>query len=232
VHGVGDHQRLGDDAAAVSDLEVLGVEPQVGVGALQRPRAELLDVLVKVTAHPRHPVLAHALDAELLDEAVDLPGGDAVDVGLHHDRDDRLLAAPPRLQEAREVRRPRPRPRDRKLDLTDPGLPRALAVAVEVGDAIRRALAAAGARQRRDLRIHQLAHDQRHRIAQQVSMLAGHRTCDDIGRGHHPILGHHGAPCSSTPGRADELGHHGGRTDPPGASYTTSTDVTAVSRSR
>lgn len=30
VDGVGDHQRLGDDAATVANLQMLGVEPQVG----------------------------------------------------------------------------------------------------------------------------------------------------------------------------------------------------------
>jgi hypothetical protein len=48
---------------------------------------------------------------------------------------------------------------------------------------------APGARQRRDLRLHQLAHDQRDRVAQQVTVLATHRFRYDIGRGHHPVVG-------------------------------------------
>jgi hypothetical protein len=47
------------------------------------------------------------VDPELLDQPVDLPGPDAVDIRVQHDRDDRLLRTPPRLQEAREVRRAR-----------------------------------------------------------------------------------------------------------------------------
>ena len=47
VHAVRDHQRLVDDAAAVADLLDLRVQQQVRVGALQRPRAERLDVLVE-----------------------------------------------------------------------------------------------------------------------------------------------------------------------------------------
>jgi ParB-like nuclease domain len=49
-------------------------------------------------------------------------------------------------------------------------------------------LPAPGARQLRHLGFHQLAHDHRDRIAQQVCMLAVHRSRDDISRGHHPIL--------------------------------------------
>ena len=40
VHSVGEHQALAHDAAAVADLLDLGVEPQVQVAALERPRAE------------------------------------------------------------------------------------------------------------------------------------------------------------------------------------------------
>ncbi len=201
VDGVGDHERLGHDTAAVTDLDVLGVQPQIRIGAGQRPLAELSDVLVEVAAQPADAVLAHRLDAELLDEAVDLARAHAVDVGLHHHADDRLLTAPPRLKEAREVRRPRPRPGDLKLDLTDPCLPRPLAIPVEVGHALGRPLAAPRARQLDDLGLHQLTHDQRHRLTQQVTVLAGHRARDDIGRGHHPVLGHRGAPTHRSRGK-------------------------------
>jgi hypothetical protein len=50
VHAIGDDQGLGQHAAAVADLDVLGVQPQIPVGALQRPSAELLDMLVELTA--------------------------------------------------------------------------------------------------------------------------------------------------------------------------------------
>jgi len=130
VDGVGDNERFADDAAAISDLQVLGVEPQVRICAFERARAELLDMLIEARAHARDPVLAHPLDPELLNEPVDLPRGDAVDVGLHHDRDDRLLTTPARLQERREVARARPGLRDRQIDLPDPRLPGPLAVPV------------------------------------------------------------------------------------------------------
>ena len=47
VDAVRDHQRLVDHAAAVADLLDLGVEEQVRVAALQRPRPERLDVLIQ-----------------------------------------------------------------------------------------------------------------------------------------------------------------------------------------
>ena len=53
----------------------------------------------------------------------------AVDVRLEHDRDDRLLRAPARLQKAREVA-PLTLLRDQQLDLPDPRLPRPGAVPV------------------------------------------------------------------------------------------------------
>ena len=210
--GVGDDQGLGDDAASVADFDVLGVEPEVRVGALEWTLAELLDVLIELATQAADAVLAHALDAELLDEPVDLPGRDAVDVGLHHDRHDRLLTAPPRLQERRKVGRARPGPGDRQVDLADPRLPGPLAVPVEVCHPPVGALPPGGASELGDFGFHQLAHDHRDRVAQHVSLLAGHRLRDDISRGHHPVLGHRGAPSHRSSGEADELGHHGGRT--------------------
>ena len=50
MHREGDHQSLGANVARVSDLQVLGVEPQVGVGALQGAGAESLDLLVELAA--------------------------------------------------------------------------------------------------------------------------------------------------------------------------------------
>ena len=43
--------------AAVSDLLDLGVEEQIGVAALQRPRAERLDLLIEPGADPARPPL-------------------------------------------------------------------------------------------------------------------------------------------------------------------------------
>jgi hypothetical protein len=81
VHAVRDHQRLVDHAAAVADLLDLGVEEQVGVAALQRPRPERLDVLVERLADAADLGAADA-QAEALDELVDAAGRDPTDIGL------------------------------------------------------------------------------------------------------------------------------------------------------
>jgi hypothetical protein len=47
MHTMGDHQRFGDDAAAVADLLHLRVQEQVRVAALKRARPERVDVLVQ-----------------------------------------------------------------------------------------------------------------------------------------------------------------------------------------
>ena len=50
MHRIRDHQRLGDHAAAVADLDVLGVQPQIRIGALQRPLAKRVDLLIQPLA--------------------------------------------------------------------------------------------------------------------------------------------------------------------------------------
>jgi hypothetical protein len=92
VDAVGDRKRLVPDPTRLPDPLHLGVQPQVRVGALQRPLAKDTDLLVQAAAQPRHPVLAQVVQAHLLDQPVDLAGGHAVDVGLLHHRDQGLLA--------------------------------------------------------------------------------------------------------------------------------------------
>jgi hypothetical protein len=50
VHRIGQHRRLRHNAAAVADFLDLGVEPKVGVAALQGPVPERLDLLVEALA--------------------------------------------------------------------------------------------------------------------------------------------------------------------------------------
>jgi hypothetical protein len=50
MHGGGDDEGLGDHAAAVADLQMLGVQPQIRIRALKRPRPKLLDMLVELAA--------------------------------------------------------------------------------------------------------------------------------------------------------------------------------------
>jgi len=178
---------------AVAHLLLLGIEPQVRVGALQRTLAERLHLLIQALTEPRHLVLAHA-HAELLDDAVDLARGDAVDVGLLHDRDERLLGAPARLQEAREVPRARAQLRDRELDRAHARVPLARPVAVALGrPSLRGTLAEPSAGQLAHLGLHQRVDHEPHRLADHVRVLRTHQLVDRLRSRHPAVLGHRGA---------------------------------------
>src|SRR5213078_4024610 len=99
--------------------------------------------------------------------------------------DERLLAAAARLEEAREVRTASEL-RDRQLELAGARLPRAWPVAVAVRQPLlRRPLAASGADQLRHLRLHQLLHHPRERLAQEIKPLPLAQVADDL-LGRHP----------------------------------------------
>ena len=90
-------------------------------GVVQRPAAERLHLLVQAGADPAHLRLGDArLDAQRLDQVVDRPGRDPVDVGLHHHRIKGLVDPPPRLEDRREER-PSAQLRDPQLDITGLG---------------------------------------------------------------------------------------------------------------
>jgi hypothetical protein len=181
----------------VADLDLFGVHPQVRIRPLERPRAECIDLLIKRPAQRRDAVLGHPLDAELLHQPVDLPGRDAVDVRLEHDRDDRLLRAPPRLKKAREIAA-MALARDQQLDLADPGLPLPGPIPVAVREpVIRRHLAELGTDLRRDLRLHQLPGDQNDRLPHEILKPPITNLRDDIGSRHPLTLGHRGVSFSS-----------------------------------
>ena len=230
MHRVGDHQALLAHAAALADLLDLAVEPDVRVAALERALAEHAHLLVQSATQPGDGVLADPGDAELLDESVDLARGDAVDVGLLHDRDQRLLGAPARLQEAREVA-PAAQLRDRQLDLAGPRLPRPRPITVAMRDPLARDLAELGADLRRDLGLHQLADQPRDALAHDIDVLAAHQLVDHLRSGHPPILGHRGASLRQFSAEPTIL--RPAVADPPSgparrARYTTSTDSTTA----
>ena len=99
----GDHHRLGHHPPVDPGLAVGGVEEHVGVGDLgQGPVPERPDLLIEVRADPRDLGLADpGVGAQGLDQVVDLPGRDPVQVGLHHHREQRLVDPPPTLEQAR-----------------------------------------------------------------------------------------------------------------------------------
>jgi len=71
--------------------------------------------------------------------------------------------------------------RNSELDLADPRLPLARAVAVPMRRALRAHLTAAGADLLTDLGLHQLPRHERDRVAQEVRMLIDQRLGDDLG---------------------------------------------------
>src|SRR5439155_15011294 len=67
-----------DGPAALAALDDQRVEGDVRVGgAVERPRAELLDDLVEALRQPRDLALRHPLDAELPHQLLDPPRRDA-----------------------------------------------------------------------------------------------------------------------------------------------------------
>ncbi len=151
----GDYGGDGHDPAALPDLEVGRVQPQVGPLAFERAVQEGVHALVDLLAQPADPRLVDPGQAHRLRQLVDPPGRDAPDPGLLDDRDQRLLRGLPRLQERREVGRPGPQLRHPQLQGPEPGVEGPLAVAVPVGLALRRALVAGGADQALHVGLHQ-----------------------------------------------------------------------------
>src|SRR5262249_43011649 len=218
--------------AAVADLFDLRVEPQVGVAAFERAVAKRLDLLVEPLADPRDLALGDP-DPERLDHLVDLPSRDTGDVGLLHDRDQRLLTALARLEETGEVGAAADL-RDRQLDLAGARRPRTRSVAVAVGEPLlRHPLAEAGADQLRHLRLHQLLNNPAQALAQEIDPPLFKQKADDLLSRHPLRLGHRGTSSRLSLARPDESERRGGRTTRlrPTRSYTTLRDVTAISAS-
>ena len=209
VHGVGDHQALLAHPAALADLLDLAVQPQVGVAALQWPLAEDLHLLIEAATEPGDLVLGQ-MQPHLLDEAVDLARGDAVDVGLLDDRDQRLLGTPARMQEAREVAA-LAQLRDLKLDLPGARVPRPRPIAVALRHALAGDLTELGADLPGDLGLHQLGDHPRDALAHDIGVLAAHQLVDHLRSGHPPLLGHRGASPSSVLSGTDDSEARGGR---------------------
>src|SRR5436305_1799514 len=134
-----DHDALALHPAAVADLIDLGVDEQIRVTAIHRPLPKRLDLLVEEARDPGDLRLGDP-QPERLDELIDTPRRDAADIGLLYHRDQRLLAALTRLQEAREVAA-LAHLRDLQLDLPGTRIPAPRAVAVAMRRTILGALA-------------------------------------------------------------------------------------------
>ena len=192
VDGVRDDDALARHAAAVSDLLDLGVDEQIRVAALQRALAERLDLLVEQAGDPADLGLRDP-QPERFDELIDTPRGHAADIGLLHDAHERLLAAPARLQEAREVAALTDL-RDLQLDLARPGVPPPRPIPVAVRRPVLRPFPVAGADQLGDLGLHQLLGDRPHGLADHVTVLLAQHLPDDLLDRHPVPTGHRRPP--------------------------------------
>ena len=153
VDGHGDYRGHRDDPAALADLEVGRVEPEVGPLALQGAPQEGADALVDVATELGDARLRDAAHAHGLHQVVDLARGHPGDPGLLDHRDQRLLHRLAGLEEAREVRAG-PELRDPKVQRSQPGLERPVAVAVAPGGSLGRALVAPGSNEALDVGLH------------------------------------------------------------------------------
>ena len=77
---------IGSTSLTLRELLALG---ESSVIELDRQANELLDVLVELDRHPTHLRFGQRVDAELLDELVHAAGGDAGEVAVRHDGDER-----------------------------------------------------------------------------------------------------------------------------------------------
>jgi hypothetical protein len=188
VDAVGDDHALALHPAAVADLLDLGIEKQVEVAALQRPRAERLDLLIQPGADAADLAAADP-QPEALDELVDAPGRHAAHIGLLDHRQQRLLRAPAGLQEAREIRALTDLG-DLQLDLARPGVPPPSPIAVAMRGPVLGALTVLGADQLGDLDLHELPGQPLDRLAQHVGVLVDQHLPDDL-LDRHPVCSGH-----------------------------------------
>jgi hypothetical protein len=148
----------------------LGVEEQVGVATLQRPGPKRLDMLIQRRADAADLRLRDP-QPEALHKLIDAPRRDPADIGLLDDRKQRLLRAPARLQEAREVAA-LPDLRDLQLDLARPGIPAPGPIAIAMRRTILGpALTALSTHQLGHLELHPLRRDGLDRLADHIGVL-------------------------------------------------------------
>jgi hypothetical protein len=155
-HPGGDHHRLRDHPPVDPGLAVGGVEEHVRERLPgQRPIPERTDFLVEVGAAPADFGLGDAgVRAQGPHQVVDLPRRHAVQVGLHHHREQRLVDPPAPLQQRGEERAGA-QLRNAQLQIPGRGGQRAAAVPVALRGARLAALVRGGADRGGQLRLDQ-----------------------------------------------------------------------------
>src|SRR5438477_12989969 len=139
VAGDRDHCRHRHDAAALTLLQVGGVEPQIRPLAGERAVEKRVHPLVDLLTQLGNLRLADPGQPHRLHQIVDPPGRHAADPRLLDDRDQRLLRALAGFEERREVAT-LPQFRDAQLQRAEPGIQGPVAVAVAPGGPLAAAL--------------------------------------------------------------------------------------------
>ena len=147
-----DLQRLAQPA-----VEIGGIEVEVRVtAAIEGPLQEGLDLGIKALADAAHLRAGDtSIRADRGDQGVDLPGGDALDPGLHVHRVEGLIDPPPGLEDRREEA-PRAEFGDREGDVAHLGGEQARSTAVAVAEPFVGELMALGTEHGGNLQLDQL----------------------------------------------------------------------------
>src|SRR5499427_122054 len=157
-----DYRGNRDDAAALTLLQVGGIEPQIrplaGERAIEKGMHAFVDLLAQFgdlrLADPRQP--------HRLNQIVDTAGRHAADPRFLDHRDQRLLRTLAGFEKRREIAA-LPQFWDPQLQRAEPGIEGALAVAIAPGAPLAGALVAPGTNQPLDVDLHQqLQHRLRH----------------------------------------------------------------------
>jgi hypothetical protein len=154
------------------------IEDHIGALVLDWAGAKRINLVVERLAQPADLGLRDAVDPQRLDEIIDLARAHALDVGLDHDRVQRSLGAPTRLEQAREIGAARDLG-DLELDGADPSVPGAGPVAVSIGAAVRAALVGQSADLRADLGLHHRLGEDPHTLAQGVDVILLEQLADE-----------------------------------------------------
>jgi hypothetical protein len=181
----GDYRRHRDDAAAVTDLQIRGVEPEIQPFALDWPVEKGIDALVNLAAELADLALGNAAHPHRLHQFVDLAGRYALDPGLLDDRDQCPLGGLARLQEGREITAA-PQLRDLQFQRPQPGLEIAFAVAVAVRRALVAAFVPAGTDLAFDLELHQTLQHRLRQILEKIPAASIPQQLQEC----HSVIGH------------------------------------------
>jgi len=153
VHGHGHHHRQPHHAAALADLRIERIQPEVAKGPFQRAVPEGFHLRVQFLRQSGDLGLRHSPTAQGLHKRLDLPGAHTHHVGLSRHVHKGLLPASARLQKGREVAAPT-QLRNGQHQFTEPRLELPLPVAVPVVLTRGRPLARRGLAEPRDVRLH------------------------------------------------------------------------------